>query len=82
MKITAKRFGCIYVIIFFLSGKYLSTKKLPTLFLQPRPTPLIIPTSPIINNYYNVQPSYYSNPSYYLGLESMKNYIYLLRQQR
>ena len=25
---------------------------------------------PIINNYYNVQPSYYSNPSYYSGLES------------
>ena len=25
---------------------------------------------PIINNYYNVQPPYYSNPSYYLGLKS------------
>ena len=25
---------------------------------------------PIINNFYNVQPSYYSNPSYYSGLES------------
>ena len=24
---------------------------------------------PIINDYYNVQPRYYSNPSYYSGLE-------------
>ena len=30
----------------------------------------IIPTPPIINNYYNVQPPYYSNTSYYSGLES------------
>ena len=27
---------------------------------------------PIINNYYNVQPPYYSNPSYYSGLKSKK----------
>ena len=25
---------------------------------------------PIINNYYDVQPPYYSNPSYYSGPES------------
>ena len=38
--------------------------KKPTLFFQLRPTP------PIVNNYYNVHLPYYSNPSYYSGLES------------
>ena len=50
----------------------LSTKKPPTLFFQPRPTSPIIPTPPVINNYYNVQPPYYSKSSYYSGLESNK----------
>ena len=36
---------------------YISTKKLPTLFFQPRPTPNIVPSPPIINNYCNVQPA-------------------------
>ena len=44
----------------------ISTKKPHKLFFQPRPTP------PIINNYYNVPSPYYSNPSYYSGLESKK----------
>ena len=61
--------------------QHMSTKKPPTQFFQPRPTSPIIPTpSPIINNYYNVQPPrppspstpYYSNASYYSGLESSK----------
>ena len=39
-------------------------------FFKPVQPPPIIPTRPIINNYYNVQPPYYSNPSYYSGLES------------
>ena len=38
--------------------------------MQPRPTLPPIISTPIINNYYNVQPPYYSNPSYYSGLES------------
>ena len=36
----------------------------------PLPTPLFFQPCPIINNYHNVQPPYYSNPSYYSGLES------------
>ena len=35
---------------------HISTKKPPTLFFQPRTIPPIIPTSPIINKYYNVLP--------------------------
>ena len=45
-------------------------KKPLTLFFQARPTPL-----PIINNYYNVQPPYYSNSSYYSGLGSTHNTV-------
>ena len=41
-------------------AQHVSTKKPPTLFFQPHPT-----TYPIINNYYNVQPLYYSKPSYF-----------------
>ena len=49
---------------------HICTKKPPTLFSQPCPTPPIISTPSIIHSYYNVQPPYYSNPSYYSGLES------------
>ena len=38
--------------------------------MQPCSTLPPIISTPIINNYYNVQPPYYSNPSYYSGLES------------
>ena len=47
--------------------------RISTLFFQPRLTPLLFQPPPIINNYYNVQPPlpFYSNPSYYSGLESI-----------
>ena len=34
---------------------HISNKKPPTLFFQPRPSPPIIPTPPVINNF-NVEP--------------------------
>ena len=59
MKIITKLFGRIYVINIFTV-----LIKLKHYFFNPVQPP------PIINNYYNVQPPYYSNPSYYSGLES------------
>ena len=63
-------------VVFRLTYKYKETAY--TIFSTPSnpPPPPIIPTPPIINNCYNVQPlfpsprPYYSNPSYYLGLKS------------
>ena len=46
--------------------QHITTKKPPTIFFQPRPTSNL----PIINNYYNAQPPYCFNPSYYSGIES------------
>ena len=40
------------------------------LLLQPRRIPHYSNLPPIINNYYNVQPPYYSKPSYYSGIKS------------
>ena len=37
------------------------------------------PTFPIINNYYNVHPHPYSNPSYYSELESNQMFEFFIR---
>ena len=48
---------------------HISTKKLPTLFFQPRPTPLLFhpPPPPIINSYNNVQPPLLFKPFLLFG---------------
>ena len=57
-------------VVFSLTYKYKETAY--TIFSTLSNPPIIShpPLPPIINNYYNVQPPYYSNPSYYSGLES------------
>ena len=53
--------------VFSLTYKYQETTY--TIFSTPSYLPYYS-NPPINNNYYNVQPPYYSNPSYYSGLES------------
>ena len=61
---------CLFVekkeksVVFSLAYKYQETAY--TVF-STLPNHLFMPTPPINNNYYNVQPPYYSNPSILFG---------------
>ena len=85
---------CVYYSLWFLFGESLISPdqltligisisklfgRISTLFFQPRPTPLLFQPPLLLIIITMSNPPYYSNPSYYLGLESMSlfsNFIF------